>query len=81
MGSVPQSGTTLKLDSLSDRLMYRLAYRYRAGVESLIVSHAVKANSAGQGAVRWYEIQNPNSATPVLAQQGTYAPDAPCGDG
>jgi hypothetical protein len=56
--------------------MYRLAYRYRAGVESLIVSHAVKANSAGQGAVRWYEIQNPNSATPVLAQQGTYAPDA-----
>jgi hypothetical protein len=76
MGSVPQSGTTLKLDSLSDRLMYRLAYRYRAGVESLIVSHAVSAGSSGQGAVRWYEIQNPNSATPVLAQQGTYAPDA-----
>ena len=76
MGSAPQSGTTLKLDSLSDRLMYRLAYRYRAGVESLVVSHAVKANTSGQGAVRWYEIQNPNSATPVVAQQGTYAPDA-----
>jgi Abnormal spindle-like microcephaly-assoc'd, ASPM-SPD-2-Hydin len=76
MGSVPQSGSTLKLDSLSDRLMYRLAYRYRAGVESLLVSHAVQANSSGQGAVRWYEIQNPNSATPVVAQQGTYAPDA-----
>jgi hypothetical protein len=75
MASVPQSGSTLKLDSLSDRLMYRLAYRYRAGIESLIVSHPVKANSTGQGAVRWYEIQNPNSATPTIAQQGTYAPD------
>ena len=75
MGSVPQQGTTLKLDSLSDRLMYRLAYRYRAGVESLIVSHAVSTGTSGQGAVRWYEIQNPNGATPVLAQQGTYAPD------
>jgi Abnormal spindle-like microcephaly-assoc'd, ASPM-SPD-2-Hydin len=75
MGSAPQQGTTLKLDSLSDRLMYRLAYRYRGGVESLLVSHAVSAGSSGQGAVRWYEIQNPNSATPLLAQQGTYAPD------
>jgi hypothetical protein len=75
MGSAPQQGTTLKLDSLSDRLMYRLAYRYRAGVESLIVSHAVSAGTSGQGAVRWYEIQNPNAATPVLVQQGTYAPD------
>ena len=75
MGSAPQQGTTLKLDSLSDRLMYRLAYRYRGGVESLIVSHAVSAGSSGQGAVRWYEIQSPNSAAPVLAQQGTYAPD------
>ena len=75
MGFVPQQGTTLKLDSLSDRLMYRLAYRYRGGVESLLVSHAVSAGTSGQGAVRWYEIQNPNTAVPTLAQQGTYAPD------
>src|SRR6266851_5004697 len=70
---VPQSGTTQQLDSLADRLMYRLAYRNFGTHESLVVNHAVTAGSGG--GVRWYEIQNP-SGTPTVAQQSTFAPDS-----
>jgi hypothetical protein len=70
---VPQPGTSNMLDSLADRLMYRLAYRNFASHESLVVNQSVAVS--GGGGVRWYEIQNP-SGTPVLAQQGTFAPDS-----
>jgi len=70
---VPQPGTDTRLDSLADRLMYRLAYRRFSDHESLVVNHSVAVN--GSGGVRWYEIQSPGS-TPVVAQQGTYAPDS-----
>ncbi len=70
---VPQPGTTNSLDSLADRLMYRVAYRNFGDHESLVVNHSVSVN--GGGGVRWYEIQNPGG-TPVLAQQATYAPDS-----
>src|SRR5262249_43244742 len=40
---IPQSGTTQKLDSLADRLMYRLAYRNFGDHESMVVSHSVTA--------------------------------------
>jgi hypothetical protein len=70
---VPQPGTSNKLDSLADRLMYRLAYRNFGSHQSLVVTHSV--NVSGGGGVRWYEIQSPNT-TPRIAQQGTYAPDS-----
>src|ERR1700704_4217039 len=71
---VVQPGTSQQLDSVADRLMYRLAYRNLGTQESLVTNHSV-AVSGGGGGVRWYEIQNP-SGTPLLAQQGTFAPDA-----
>jgi methionine-rich copper-binding protein CopC len=70
---IPQPSTTQQLDSLADRLMYRLAYRNFGTHESLVVSHSVVAGSGG--GVRWYEIQNP-SGTPTVAQQSTFAPDS-----
>jgi len=70
---VPQSGTTQQLDSLADRLMYRLAYRNFGNKESLVVNHSVVAGNSG--GIRWYEINSPNG-TPVVAQQSTFAPDA-----
>jgi hypothetical protein len=72
-GCVPQPGTSTKLDSLADRLMYRLAYRNFGSHESLVVNQSVAVS--GSSGVRWYEIQVPNG-TPVVAQQGTYAPDS-----
>jgi hypothetical protein len=69
---IPQPNTNNKLDSLADRLMYRLAYRNRAGVESLLVNHSVTVGSKRTGitSVRWYEIRTPNG-TPAVFQQGT----------
>jgi hypothetical protein len=69
---IPQPGTTTMLDSLADRLMYRLAYRNFGDHEALVVDHSVTAGSS-VGA-RWYEVRNPNG-TPSVFQQGTYAPD------
>jgi hypothetical protein len=70
---IPQSGTTQKLDSLADRLMYRLAYRNFGDHEALVVNHSVTAGSSV--GVRWYEIRSPNG-TPTVYQSGTYAPDS-----
>src|SRR5205807_1919318 len=73
-GCVPQSGGDgTQLDSLADRLMYRLAYRNFGDHESLVVNHTVAVDS--NSGVRWYEIQNPNG-TPTVAQQSTFAPDS-----
>jgi len=70
---VPQSGTTQQLDSLGDRVMYRLAYRNFGSHESLLVNHSITAGSS-VGA-RWYEIQSPAS-NPVVFQSGTFSPDS-----
>jgi hypothetical protein len=66
---IPQAGTNQQLDSLGDRLMFRLAYRNFGTHESLVVNHAVKTSVAAAG-VRWYEIRNPNG-TPNVFQHGT----------
>jgi hypothetical protein len=66
---IPQLGTSDQLDSLGDRLMFRLAYRNLGAHESLVANHAAKTSVAASG-VRWYEIRNPN-LTPVVFQQGT----------
>ncbi len=70
---IPQSGTSQKLDSLADRLMYRLAYRNFADHEAIVVSHSVTAGSSV--GVRWYELRIASQAVSVF-QQGTYAPDS-----
>jgi MYXO-CTERM domain-containing protein len=68
---VPQGTAGSQLDSLDDRLMFRLSYRNFGTYESLVVNHSVLAGSVG--GVRWYEIRSPATA-PVIYQQGTYAP-------
>ena len=71
---IPQGGSTQQLDSLADRMMYRLAYRsFADGHESLVVNHSVTAGTSV--GLRWYEIRSPNS-TPTVFQQGTFAPDS-----
>jgi hypothetical protein len=76
---IPQAGTSQLLDSLGDRLMYRLAYRNFTTYESLVVTHSVSVQSGPSKkntftGVRWYELRNPN-ATPTVYQQSTFAPD------
>jgi len=63
----PQPSPGEKLDSLGDRLMYRLAYRNFTDHEALVVNHTVKGGPLA--GIRWYEIRSP--ATPTVFQQGT----------
>ncbi len=69
---IPQPGTSQGLDAIGDRLMYRLAYRNFGDHESLVVNHTVDAGG-GRAGIRWYEVRDPGG-TPVIYQQGTYAP-------
>jgi len=71
---IPQPNTSQKLDSLADRLMFRLAYRNLGGTETMVVNHAVKGSS-GNAAVRWYEIRG-MGGTPMVYQQGSFSPDS-----
>ena len=77
---VPQPSTNQKLDSLGDRLMYRLAYRNLGDHESLVVNHSVSVGGnlfkSGVSSVRWYELRSAAgstiaNATPTVYQQGT----------
>ena len=79
---IPQPNTRQQLDSLGDRLMYRLAYRNFGDHESLVVNHSVavtvavsKRTTTSTVGVRWYELRNPNG-TPSVYQQSTFSPNA-----
>jgi hypothetical protein len=68
---ITQPGTTTQLDALADRLSSRLSYRrYANGTVALVTSHAISTG------LRWYEIRNPDAVSPVIFQQGTYAPSS-----
>jgi hypothetical protein len=71
---IPQAGTTQSIDSLGDRLMWRLAYRNFGDHDTLVATHSVATGSGNVG-VRWYEIRNPGG-NPTVYQQGTFAPDS-----
>jgi len=68
---VPQGGTTQTLDTLGDRLMYRLSYRNLGTREALVVNHTVMAGSVT--GVRWYELSI-TGGSPSVRQQSTFAP-------
>lgn len=74
---VPQVGTTEQLDSLGDRLMYRLSYRNYGGTvgQSMVVTQSVQDSSASnQTGVRWYQLANTGNGWQV-SQQGTFGPN------
>lgn len=76
---IAQLGTTVGLDAISDRLMYRLQFRDFGTHKSMVVNHTVdviNASSAvkGQAGIRWYELRNTGSGWSIY-QQGDYAPD------
>ena len=71
---IPQLDSPEKLETLGERLMYRLVYRNFGDHESLVVNHTV-GTPDGSAALRWYEVRSPGNA-PTVYQQGTYAPDS-----
>ncbi len=78
---LPQPGTGVGLDAVSDRLMYRLAYRNFGDHQALVVNQTVGLGDNGgpPSGIRWYELDAPSASTAAsawtLAQQSTFAPD------
>lgn len=70
---IPQTGTTQRLDSLADRLMYRLVYRNLSDHDALVVTHTVSTSTSTTAptAIRWYELRG-MAATPSIFQSGTF---------
>lgn len=71
--NIPQPNTSQKLDAISTVLMYRASYRNFNGDQRLVVTHTI-AESATEGAIRWYELQN-NGNGWAIRQQGNINPD------
>ena len=84
----PPANAGDNLDTIGDRLMYRLQYRNRDGVESLVSVHTVNVGvhltdrfptpAEFQAAPRYYELRRstPGGAFSVY-DQATFGPDAP----
>jgi len=67
LSCIPQPNPGEKVDGLSDRVMFRLAYRNFGDHESLVVNHTIQGGALA--GVRWYEIRNPSA--PFVYQQST----------
>jgi hypothetical protein len=87
---VPQLGTSVKVDAIGDRVMYRLAYWEDQPTINVLANppkpvpsqhwftnHTATAGS-GQAGVRWYEFTAPIKKVTTLGlyQSGTFAPDS-----
>ena len=75
-GVIPQpsaaQGTALV--AYPEQLMYRLAWRNVNGTEHLVATETViQADSPVVAGVVWFDIANPASGSPLLAQQGAVA--------
>lgn len=73
---IPQPGTSEQLDTLGDRLMFRLQYRNFGTNESLVINHTVTGGS-GQAGIRYYQLTRAlPGGTFTMRDQATYAPDS-----
>lgn len=73
-GGIPQPGTSNRLATLSQMLMYRLAYRNMGDYEAMVANHTVNVGSNRAG-IKWYELRKENGGQWEIYQQGVYAPN------
>src|SRR5512132_2236523 len=73
---IPQPGTSVKVDALPNRPMYRLAYRNFGSFQALAWDHTVDADapSGNRAGVRWYELRKFNGGNWGIQNQGTFGP-------
>lgn len=72
---IPQPGTDVKLETLSDRLMFRLQYKDFGDYKVMLTNHTVDVDGTGHAGIRWYEFRNEGDGW-FLRQEGTFAPDS-----
>ena len=73
LSGIPQKGTSVPDNTLSDRLMYRCQFRVFNDHWSMVTNHTVNVGS-NRGGIRWYELQKHDTAAWAIHQQSTYAP-------
>ncbi len=71
---IPQPGTTIRLDAISDRLMYRLQFRDFGTYQTLVSNHTVDSTGTDVAGVHWFELRNVGAGW-TLNQNGVYSPD------
>src|SRR5258708_757841 len=72
----PTTATTLQpIDSVGDRLMWRMSYRNFGSYESYLISQTTqtRTGTGSQTGIRWYELRG--SGIPTVYQSGTISPD------
>jgi hypothetical protein len=57
---IDQPDNAPRLESLSDRLMYRLQYRNFGDYRVMVTNHTVGVDGVGQAGIRWYEMRDDN---------------------
>ena len=74
---VPQPGTTRKLDTLSMRPMYRLAYRnLGSNREMLVFTQSIGPTGGAAAGIQLVEIRNPGANPPQVYNNVNFNPDA-----
>src|ERR1700733_5346143 len=71
------TGGHFLIDSVGDRLEWRLAYRNFGTYQSWLVSHTIRVGtgSSNRTGIRWYELRNSGAGVPSIHQSGTINPD------
>ena len=77
--TVPQPGSTSRLDPIREVLLNQLVYRNMGTHEALIGTLATNQNAARTGTVvdsgiRWFELRRVGSGNWTLHQEGTFSP-------
>lgn len=72
---ITQPNPNYKLQSLGNRLMYKLEFRHFDGYDVMVTNHTVDCDATDHAGIRWYELRNDGTGWTIY-QQGTYAPDA-----
>lgn len=73
---IPQPGTTMRLDAISDRLMHRLQYRNFGAYQTLVSNHTVDVFSNNLAGIHWFELRKTTGAWSMY-QQGVLGGTAP----
>ena len=74
VNGIPQKNTTVKVDDMSGRLMFRLPFRKFSDHWSMVANATINAGS-GIAGIRWFEMQKTTGNWSIY-QEGTYSPDA-----
>ena len=72
---IPQPGTSVRVDALPNRPMYRAAYRNFGSFQALAWDHTVDADapSGNRAGIRWYELRK-TTGNWGIQNQGTFGP-------